>query len=83
MSNFKRLRKREVLKKYSYLEWLKPFTTVKSSFCNIPDEDSRQIKNTKSPNSVDDLSDKNDEKEEKSNDTRNATVQRKEKISIK
>ena len=55
------LRKREQLKKYSYLEWLKSFTTAKSSVCNIPDEDSGQIKNTKSPNSVDDLSYENDE----------------------
>lgn len=79
MSNFKRLRKREVLKKYSYLEWLKPFTTAKPSFCNIPDEDSRQIKNTKSPNSVDDLSDKNDEKEEKSNDGKKCNSSKKRK----
>lgn len=82
MSNFKRLRKREELKKYSYLEWLKPFTTAKSSVCNILDEDSRQIKTTKSPNSVDDLSDENDEEKERSNKARNATVQKKEKVSI-
>ena len=82
MSNFKRLRKREELKKYSYLEWLKQFTTAKSSVCNILDEDSGQIKNTKSTNSVDYLPDENDEEKERSNNPRNATVQRKEKISI-